>query len=126
MAAVQTERPRNMAALTERAVKARLARASVKRWIGEPGDLEESRERAVHVLLGADETVGRVEVHALLCMISLLGATRASKICRELKLRETKPIGELTDRQRNELVNHLRANVPVNRKPLVLFEESIA
>jgi hypothetical protein len=126
MSAVAADRSLQYLSALERANQVRLARASMKRHIRTADNLEESRERAVRVILDPPDAMAGFEVHALLCTIVRFGAGRASKMCGQLRLRETKPLGQLTERQRHELAEHLRANFPVKPKPPVLFEEAIA
>lgn len=105
-----------------RANQVRFARASTKRWIATAPTRVESRERAVEVLLDPPEHMLTLEAHALICTIARVGSGLATRICGELRIGLLRTVGDLTERQRKALAEHLRAHVPVTRQAPSLLD----
>ncbi len=94
--------PQHMRAL-QRANEVRLARADLKRRIGD--GVISVRE----VVLISSWEVESMPLHELLVSQHRWGSTRCRKFLAEIGLSETKTVGSLTDRQRQELARELIA-----------------
>ena len=94
--------PQRLRAL-EQANQVRLARAELKRRIGE-GDVS-----AAEVILSCPDAAQRWTVSELLMAQRRWGATRCRKFLERNGISEIKPIGSLTERQRLMLATQLKA-----------------
>ncbi len=92
--------PQHMRAL-QRANEVRLARADLKRRIG--GGAITVRE----VILTCPLEVASMPLEELLVSQHRWGSTRCRKFLAEIGLSETKTVGSLTDRQRQELARQI-------------------
>lgn len=90
----------NMQALAK-ANRVRLARAKLRHDIAE-GDLH-----VAGVLADIPDEAQTLEVSELLMCQHRWGRTRARRACETVGVRENKPLGEMTDRQRAELARLL-------------------
>lgn len=97
--------PQHMRALA-RANEVRLARAELKRRVGD-GEIT-----AASVVMECPEEAVSMELADLLASQRRWGETRCRKFLHGLHLPETKTIGSLTERQRIEVATHLRAAMP--------------
>jgi len=105
--AVRTPEPQRLRAL-ERANEIRLARAGLKRRIA-VGEVS-----AAEVILGCPDEATSWPVGELLISQRRWGSTRCRKFLSHNHIIETKPIGQLTDRQRRLLASALKAPVGVS------------
>jgi len=94
--------PQHLTALA-RANRVRLARAELKRRIGN-GELS-----AADVLLACTWEVESMTVADLLASQRRWGATRCRKLLLALQISETRHVGALTERQRVQLAERLRS-----------------
>jgi hypothetical protein len=95
--------PQHLRAL-ERANRVRLARASLKRRIGD-GELS-----AADVFLECPWEAASMSVADVLMSQRRWGAHRCRKLLFGLRISETKTVGALTERQRGELARRLRGD----------------
>jgi hypothetical protein len=100
--ATMTAGPQRLRAL-ERANEVRLARADLKRRIAE------GEESAASVILQPPEAASSWLVADLLMSQRRWGSRRCQKFLASCQISETKPIGELTERQRRVLAAQLGA-----------------
>ncbi|MCW3065271.1 MAG: hypothetical protein JWN32_2443 [Solirubrobacterales bacterium] len=94
--------PQHLTALA-RANRVRLARADLKRKIADGG------LTAADVVLDCPWEVESMTVADLLASQRRWGATRCRKLLDQLQIRETRTVESLTQRQRVELAERLRA-----------------
>jgi hypothetical protein len=105
--AMRTPEPQRLRAL-ERANEIRLARAAIKRRIAL------GQVSAAEVILDCPDAAHSWPVGDLLMSQRRWGSTRCRKFLSQNHIIETKPIGTLTDRQRQLLASSLAA--PVSRE----------
>src|SRR5579864_469304 len=98
--ALMTRQPQRLRAL-ERANETRLARAELKRRIGE-GDIS-----AAEIILDPPCAAVSWEIGELLMSQRRWGSSRCRKFLVRNQISETKPVGALTDRQRRLLADQL-------------------
>ncbi len=98
--AMMTPEPQRMQAL-ERANQIRLARAELKRRIAQ------GRMSAAEVILGCPEAASSWSVGELLMSQRRWGNSRCQKFLRRMQINELKPIGQLTERQRQLIAAQL-------------------
>jgi hypothetical protein len=98
--ALKTPEPQRLRAL-ERANEIRLARAAIKRQIA-VGEVS-----AAEIILECPDAVASWPVGDLLMSQRRWGSTRCRKFLSRSHIVETKPIGSLTDRQRQLLADSL-------------------
>jgi hypothetical protein len=110
--ALKTSEPQRLRAL-ERANEIRLARATIKRRIA-LGEVS-----AADVILQCPEAAASWSVGELLMSQRRWGTTRCRKFLSRNQIVETKPIGTLTERQRNLLAGSLREPAPHQEMQLV-------
>jgi hypothetical protein len=101
--ATMTTGPQRMQAL-ERANAVRLRRAELKRRIAD------GRVSAADVILDLPWEATSWPVGELLTSQRRWGSIRAHKLLAGLHISETRPVGELTERQRRVVATRLRAN----------------
>ncbi|HET9124882.1 MAG TPA: hypothetical protein VFN65_08370 [Solirubrobacteraceae bacterium] len=106
--ALKTSEPQRLRAL-ERANEIRLARAAIKRRIA-LGEVS-----AAEVILECPEAADTWPVGELLMSQRRWGAMRCRKFLARNQITETKPIGSLTERQRDLLARALRESAPAGR-----------
>jgi hypothetical protein len=106
--AMKTSEPQRLRAL-ERANEIRLARAAIKRRIA-LGEVS-----AADVILECPEAADTWPVGELLMSQRRWGAMRCRKFLARNQIMETKPIGSLTDRQRQLLAGSLRGPASAGR-----------
>lgn len=99
--ATKTSGPQRLRAL-ERANQIRLARAAIKRRIA-LGEVS-----AADIILECPEAVSSWPVGDLLMSQRRWGSTRCQKFLRHNGITETKPVGTLTERQRQLLASSLQ------------------
>ncbi len=104
---IATPEPQHMQAL-EYANQIRLARADIKRRVA-GGELS-----AHQIIAESPPEVGRMTVAELLMSQRRWGRTRCRKLLSCVPISETKTIGSMTERQRNELAQLLRSNSSAN------------
>jgi hypothetical protein len=97
-----TLEPQRMRAL-ERANEVRLARARLKRQIAD------GHRTAAQVILDLPPEAANWSVRELLMSQRRWGSIRSRKLLAELQIGELRPIGLLTERQRNLLAGQLAA-----------------
>jgi hypothetical protein len=97
--------PQCMHAL-ERANKIRIARAELKRHV------MVGKVHAANVILNCPEEAETMAIGDLLISQLRWGRTRCRRFLREVTIRENKPIGTLTDRQRRVVADLLRDQTP--------------
>jgi hypothetical protein len=85
----------------ERANRVRLARAELKRQVAE-GELT-----AAEVVLSCPWEAASMEIGDLLMSQHRWGRTRSHRFLGSMRMSETKTIGSMTERQRNELAARL-------------------
>jgi len=100
--------PQHLKAL-QRANEVRLARAALKRRIAS-GEVS-----AAEVILACPAEVEGMAVSDLLMSQRRWGRTRCRKFLAAIPITENKPIGSLTDRQRNALASVLPDGAPVRQ-----------
>jgi hypothetical protein len=100
--AIMTPEPQRLRAL-ERANEVRLARAELKRRIAD------GRVSAAEVILAPPGAARSWAVGELLTSQRRWGTTRCRKFLQRQGINETKPLGELTERQRRLLAAQLGA-----------------
>ena len=100
--AIVTPEPQRLRAL-ERANEVRLARAELKRRIAD------GQVSAAEVILAPPGAARSWAVGELLTSQRRWGTTRCRKFLQRHRINETKPLGELTDRQRRLLAGQLGA-----------------
>ncbi len=100
--ALKTAEPQRLRAL-ERANEIRLARAALKRSIAL------GQVSAAEVILDCPDAAFSWPVGDLLMSQRRWGTTRCRKFLSRNQIGETKPVGALTDRQRQVLANSLHA-----------------
>jgi hypothetical protein len=98
-----TLEPQRMRAL-ERANEVRLARARLKRQIAD------GHTTAAHVILELPPEATNWSVRELLMSQRRWGSIRSRKLLAELQISELRPIGALTERQRQLLARQLVAD----------------
>ncbi len=103
--ATRTLEPQRLRAL-ERANEIRLARAGLKRRIA-IGEVS-----AAEVILGCPAEAASWSVGELLLSQRRWGSTRSRKFLSRNQVVETKPIGQLTERQRRVLASALQTRAP--------------
>ena len=86
-----------------KANEVRVARARLKQRLREGGD------RIEHVLAEPPECVATASVFDLLVAVPKIGPVRAGRLLGTARVRQTKTIGGLTDRQRADLIKLLRS-----------------
>ena len=91
----------------ENANAIRLARAQITRDIHAAG-LQESRLAAVEVLLDPPGCCESMAVYDLLRACQRVGRGHAARMCARARVPERKPLGELTERQRDAVAKRLR------------------
>jgi hypothetical protein len=100
--------PQHMQAL-ERANRVRLARAELKRQVAE-GEVT-----AADVVLACPWEAESMEIGDLLMSQHRWGRTRSHRFLATMRMSETKTIGSMTQRQRNELAARLSGDVVPDR-----------
>jgi len=100
--AIMTREPQRLRAL-ERANEIRLARASLKRQIGD------GQVSAAAVILAPPNEASSWAIRDLLMSQRRWGTTRCRKFLVRNQINETKAVGALTDRQRRLLAGQLAA-----------------
>jgi hypothetical protein len=106
--AMMTPEPQRMQAL-ERANQIRLARAELKRRIAN------GHVSAADVILACPEEASSWSVGELLMSQRRWGISRCQKFLRRNQINEIKPVGQLTDRQRQLLAAQLGPCIRVDR-----------
>jgi hypothetical protein len=104
--ATMTLEPQRMRAL-ERANEVRLARARLKR------EIADGHATAAQVIMELPPEVANWSVRELLMSQRRWGSIRSRKLLAELQIGELRPIGALTDRQRQLLAGQLAADALV-------------
>jgi hypothetical protein len=107
-----TSAPQRLRALG-RANEVRLARADLKRRIAE-GDLS-----AAEVILAPPREASSWALGELLTSQRRWGSTRCRKFLQRNQISETKPLGQLTERQRRVLAAQLGSRNPGECEPVV-------
>ena len=87
----------------QRANMVRVERAQLKR------DLKAAHVRIVDVLLGAPEYVLTAKVFDLLLALPKFGRVKATRCLNQCRISQSKTVGGLSERQRDELIELLRA-----------------
>lgn len=85
-----------------RANDVRSRRAQLKR------DIKSGRASAYDVLLGPPEYMATAKVYDLLIVIPKYGRVKVNKVLLQCRISPSKTVGGLSQRQRAELVSHLR------------------
>jgi hypothetical protein len=114
-----TAPPQHMLAL-RRANEIRAARVAVKREIRSFDSAAESRLRAAEILLRPPDAIGRMSVLDFLCWPRRTRAYAAHRILLAAQVSETRPVGDLTDRERRSLAQALglaRPERPRDQQP---------
>ncbi|MFZ0040088.1 MAG: hypothetical protein WAK93_02180 [Solirubrobacteraceae bacterium] len=101
--ALRTPEPQRLRAL-ERANEIRLARAALKRSIAV------GQVSAAEVILACPDAAASWPLGDLLMSQRRWGSTRCRKFLSRNQIGETRPVGALTDRQRQVLANSLEAS----------------
>jgi hypothetical protein len=104
--------PQHMQALAH-ANRVRLARAELKRGI------YAGRVSAADVVRRSPWEVETMNLAELLRSQRRWGRTRVRKLLASLQLRETRMVGQLTDRERNLLASALEAKSSPQRRPVL-------
>ncbi len=112
MTDLKTSEPQRLRAL-ERANEIRLARAAIKRRIA-LGEVS-----AAEVILQCPEAADSWTVSELLMSQRRWGSTRCRKFLSRNRIIETKPVGKLTDRQRQLLASSLQQSTSSREMELV-------
>jgi len=95
-----SSRPQHLEAL-DRANEVRLARAELKRRVAE------GRVSAAEVILGCPGEAAGMPVADLLMSQRRWGAKKCRKVLASVPISEMRPVGALTERQRDALTHHL-------------------
>jgi hypothetical protein len=107
-ATARAHAPQHMRAL-EQANRVRLARADLKRQVAE-GEIT-----AAEVVMTCPWEADSMSIEDLLMSQHRWGRTRCHRFLGSVRMSETKTIGSMTDRQRNELADRLSGDHAADR-----------
>ena len=86
----------------KRANDIRVRRAKLKK------DLKDGRVQVESILLDPPEYVGTAKVFDILMAVPKFGRVKAARLLNQCRISQSKTVGGLSERQRNELVLHFR------------------
>jgi len=99
--------PPNMRASLIKANDHRIKRAATRAWIREAGTRRAAIPRACEILADVPEHMATASIHYLLMSIPRIGRYTAHVIAVRLDISDTRTLAELTERQREALIDRL-------------------